>query len=230
MQGRQRKLRILLSLSQDVYRTASEQHNQERPNRELLKDSHYWLFHTLLNALDKRLKETPLSTERLWLPMATTELGKIYKRRPETMRKRLRRLEDAGIISVKYRGYRTVNGKKYYRPLGITFNKNTILFYDMTDKNYTTNSIFLNYSKSDATNSFTKKTGSIKATELIRTDINIKITDKETKNKKISSYKNKNKFLQKNKFTTSILTADEKFGYPFNIGQINSCKAWTLYA
>ena len=114
MQGRQRNLRILLKLSQDVYRIAEQRHNQDKPSREQLKDAHYWLFGTLLNALDVRLKENPLSTERLWLPMASSELAKIYKRGTDTMRRRLKRLEDAGVLSVKFRGFKTDrNGKKY---------------------------------------------------------------------------------------------------------------------
>jgi len=203
MQGRQRNLRILLKLSHEVYRIASQQYNEDKPNRELLKDAHYWLFDTLLNALDRRLKENPLSTERLWLPMASTELAKIYRRHPNTMRARLKRLEEAGIIKVKFRGYRVVNDKKIYKPLGITFNKNIILFYDMMDKNFATNSIFLETSKSDIYNSFNKKAESIKDTEVIRTDINIKITDKETKNKKIKTYKNKIISSYKNKNISS---------------------------
>jgi hypothetical protein len=190
MQGRRRMYRIAFNLSMQAYVVASKEYNAKiDKDKEKLKDTHFSLFFQLLKKLSEKVIKQPLS-ELNKLRITRGELGAIFDRHPQTMSARLKRLELADILKIKFHGHKA--------PLELILDPNVVLLRDVLDMNFVPKSKFLKISKSVLYESFVKDLDNIKATELTRTDINITIPDTVVTKRKTGTYQNKETGTHKN--------------------------------
>lgn len=156
---------VAIKLSQKAYREASKQYNEkkekefnagETPKGKTLssfelKDTHFQLFYILINYYNEKLDNisrflqgssniSTYTSPKLSMYVKTGRLASHFNRANNTIRARLRRLEDAGIIKVVFHGNK--------KPLEVIFDKNTCLIYDKNNLEYTPKSKFLTLSNS----------------------------------------------------------------------------------
>jgi len=181
MQGKQRKMRIAYNLSLKAYINAQKEHNSRtNKDREKLKDTHFQLFTFIINKLGEKVVNQPLSTLNS-LRISRGELGAYFGRTPETMKNRLKRLEFAGIIRIKFHGHKA--------PLELIFNKDISILYDVLNLEFIPKSNFLNITASMFYESMSKNFHNIKDTEINSTYKNIKITQTDLTNSNTRTYK-----------------------------------------
>lgn len=146
-----------------------------------LKDTHHQVFYVIINYYKNKIKElneffggsTHVMTYILpkrSLHVTTGRIAKHLERSNSTIRKRLARLEEAGLIQVVFHGHK--------KPLEIIFNKHVCIIYDRRDLKNITKSKFLKSSESDIFGFNEEKVQNKESTEKAGTIYNITITEK----------------------------------------------------
>ncbi len=217
---------VAVNLSQKAYTQASKLYNTKKEdefkagktetgktlNSFKLKDTHYQLFHILINYYNEKLENLSrlfagsgnISTHvspKLSMYVKTGRLAAHFDRANGTIRSRLRRLEESGIINVIFHGHK--------KPLEIIFNKHVCLIFDKSNLEYVPESKFISLSKSVFLDGIGIKPNN-KRVLLTETIYNNTITKRDVLQPERSSIIDKSESVQYNSFHTENNTETTK--------------------
>jgi len=147
----------------------------------LLKEEHHQVFYTLINYYKEKLETlnqffqgsdsiNAYIAPHANMMLTTGRLAKHLQRANNTIRKRLKRLEKAGILKVVFHGHK--------KPLEIIFNQNICIIFDKSNPDYIPQSNFLSHSETDFFGINSKNVHDKEST-FSGTKYNITITEKD---------------------------------------------------